>query len=320
MSSIIGRHCPYCQRPISGHDEALVCKVCGTPHHHRCWVEHQGCAVAGCSGTFADAEIHSGHLGHAGDGQETTTSRTEYCPKCGAEIPEGRTACLSCGTEPWNGEDHQGRLPVFKTIIDGFKFAFECFERQGWLLILLHLGITVVAGLMSFPLALLQFLMGIAGVPFVAFPFSIAMALLSIFIQIGVMIIYLKVADGQEAKVNDLFSGGKYLLPFIGANLLVGLGVFVGMILLIIPGLIFALLAVFTPLAVVDRGCGVVDSISLSIRLAGDNFLLTLTLVIVMAILNIMGALFFGIGMLLTVPFSALLEIYCYRKMLHRSR
>ncbi len=46
--------CPYCQSKIKSKKEAIICPVCGTPHHIDCWNENGGCTTYGCTGKSED--------------------------------------------------------------------------------------------------------------------------------------------------------------------------------------------------------------------------------------------------------------------------
>lgn len=330
MSSVVGKLCPYCQQPITGQDEVLVCRLCRTPHHHRCWVEHQGCAAGGCGGAFGDAEVYHESYVHepaeeiqepgydepSSDPEQEPPVYTRYCSKCGAGVPDEAVACARCGSMLADGEDQEDKLPVFKTIINAFSFAFACFERKGLFIILLELGMIAAALLLAFPVGLpLVMIIPIVGV-WMVIPVIIGALVFSAWICIGMLIIFIKIAEGKEVSVSDLFSGGKYLLPFIGASLLVALGTLLGLFPLFIPGLLFAFFNCFTLIPVIDRSCGVWESIVTSMRLVKNNFFLTLVLVIVNVLLGLIGSSFV-FASLLTNPISTLITIYCYRKMLY---
>jgi hypothetical protein len=117
------------------------------------------------------------------------------------------------------------------------------------------------------------------------------------------------------------------LLPLIGLALLVGLVVAGGLILLIIPGIIFAVfLSMAVPAFIVER-LGVTASMSRSWNLVKGNWWHTLGVIIVAAIIArvvtsilaaIGGTSFFGvwimsaIGQIITAPFVALVGVVLY--------
>ena len=82
---------------------------------------------------------------------------------------------------------------------------------------------------------------------------------------------------------------------------------------------IFAFFVWLAPVAVVDRPVGAVEALSISMRIVRDNIFLTLGMLLVVMVLNMLGALFFGLGVLITGPISSFFIIYCYRKMLHQN-
>ncbi|MEO7097547.1 MAG: hypothetical protein ABI175_30075 [Polyangiales bacterium] len=83
-------------------------------------------------------------------------------------------------------------------------------------------------------------------------------------INCGMVKIYLDAARGREPHVPDLFSGGARFLPMLGANLLIFLVVFFGMILLIVPGIIAALGLSLTQYYVIDREMGPMEALRAS--------------------------------------------------------
>ena len=46
---LVARTCPYCLSPFFRSSRAVICRVCGTPHHADCWQENGGCTTYGCT-------------------------------------------------------------------------------------------------------------------------------------------------------------------------------------------------------------------------------------------------------------------------------
>ncbi|MDY6808055.1 MAG: hypothetical protein SW127_03465 [Actinomycetota bacterium] len=94
---------------------------------------------------------------------------------------------------------------------------------------------------------------------------------------------------------------------------LVGLGTVIGLILLIIPGIVFAFLAYWSLTFVVDRDMDPIEGIKASFSVisknAGTLFLLALAVIG----LNIVGALLCLIGLLVTLPVTMIATTYAYR-------
>ena len=86
---------------------------------------------------------------------------------------------------------------------------------------------------------------------------------LILWMQMGMTRYALKLARRQPAAVGDLFVSGPFL-SYLGAGLLVGIGVGFGMLLCIVPGVILALGTMFYAQLVIDRNMGAIDAIKTS--------------------------------------------------------
>jgi hypothetical protein len=133
---------------------------------------------------------------------------------------------------------------------------------------------------------------------------------------------------GREVDVKASYSYAfSRLLPLIGLAILIGLVVAGGLILLIIPGIIFAVfLSMAVPAFIVER-LGVTASMSRSWNLVRNYWWHTLGVIVVAAIIagvitRILGAIggssFIGvwitsaIGQIITAPFTALVAVVLY--------
>lgn len=137
--------------------------------------------------------------------------------------------------------------------------------------------------------------------------------LIQLVVSMGFITISLRLVDGKRAAFRDFFSSLPRFLPFLGATILQSVIVLAGMILLIIPGIIWGIKYQFTPYFVVDRGLGPTDALKASgIATAGVKGRLFL-FGIALAALNIAGALLLGIGLFITIPVSILALAHTYR-------
>lgn len=147
-------------------------------------------------------------------------------------------------------------------------------------------------------------------------------ALLSLVVQVlqcGVALALvrsaLKVVDGRPLgalAVGPLLEGfWDYLLT----SVLYGLVVAAGMVLLVVPGVLWAVRYGFAPFAVVDRRCTPREALRVSARLTegrrGPLFVFGLVLVGV----NLLGALALGVGLLISIPTTMIAAAYVYRRL-----
>lgn len=136
---------------------------------------------------------------------------------------------------------------------------------------------------------------------------------LSLIMSIGMIKIALAFVDGQKPKFNDLFAHSRYLLRYIGASLLYSLIVAVGLILLIIPGIYWALKYQFAVYLVVDRDMGILEALKRSGELTEGVKWPLLGYQVLQLLLNWAGVLFLGIGLLITIPVTMLAYAKIYR-------
>ncbi len=138
---------------------------------------------------------------------------------------------------------------------------------------------------------------------------------LSLFMSLGQAILVLNVVCGREASLNDLFRGGPYLLRAIGASIVFCLIVMLGVIALIVPGIILALMLGQYYFLIVDKNVGAMESLSISRRITSGNKGTLFLLGFVMMGLAILGLLAFVIGIAFAGAFTMVTAAVAYRMM-----
>jgi uncharacterized membrane protein len=138
-------------------------------------------------------------------------------------------------------------------------------------------------------------------------------------VALGWTRITLKLHDGQNAEMQDLIEPYPLLWKYIGASILAALAISIGFLVLFVPGVILAIRLGFFPFAIVDGGAGPVEALQKSWDLTRGSFWHLLTLAIALACVNVLGALALGIGLLVTVPMTAIAMAYVYRRLPERA-
>lgn len=133
--------------------------------------------------------------------------------------------------------------------------------------------------------------------------------------QMGFLTIAVKAARLQEYSFNDFFSSVHLLPSFIWGSVLYFLAVLGGMLLLIIPGIIFAIKFCFWSLFVVDRSFKGLDSLKASSQAIYGYKWDMLLFMIGWMILNLIGVLALGIGLLITIPVGMIAFAHLYVKL-----
>lgn len=145
----------------------------------------------------------------------------------------------------------------------------------------------------------------------------------SLIIALGLIRAALAILDGRRPTPEVLLSTDR-LLPYAIASIIVGIIVFVGLILCVVPGLIATFLFWFFGYAVVDApdepGSPARDPIAAmkrSYEVASANVGSLLLLAILCVLINILGAILCGIGLLVSLPVTAIATAYAWRVLTH---
>lgn len=154
------------------------------------------------------------------------------------------------------------------------------------------------------------------GGPFAA----IAGNVLSILLSLGMVRIGLNLVSGKQASVGQLFGEGRKLLPAIGASILFGLMLVIGLLLLIVPGIYIALRYGQFMNAMVDRNLGVMDSLKYSSSITTNNRLNLFLLLLLSIAIAIAGLLALVVGLIFAYPVIWLSWIVAYRWMQYGRR
>jgi phage FluMu protein Com/uncharacterized membrane protein len=136
--------------------------------------------------------------------------------------------------------------------------------------------------------------------------------LFAAWLSIGMRIFFLKLARGDDARVGDLFGGGPFFVTTLLASLLFALAYLGGLVLFIVPGIIFGLMFSQFNYMIIDRNAGVVESLSLSKEFTFGNKLM---LFVILLVANLVGQVIVqacAIGMIVVFPFLSLLNAVIY--------
>lgn len=146
-------------------------------------------------------------------------------------------------------------------------------------------------------------------------------AFISLVISLGLIRAALIIIDGGRPKVEDVVSTdgiGSYIV----ASLLVAAIVTVGLVLCIVPGLIAGFLLQFFGYAIVDRRVDAtttapnsdpIGALRASFAVTSANAVPLILLALLALAANFVGALLCGVGLLVTIPVTAIAVAYAWR-------
>jgi prepilin-type processing-associated H-X9-DG protein len=110
----------------------------------------------------------------------------------------------------------------------------------------------------------------------------------------------------QEIGVVVLFDGFKVFLPALGAYLLIYILTVLGFLFLIVPGIIVALAFSLTYFFILDKNMGPLEAMKASFNITKGYRWRVLAIMALCGLINLLGILCLGIGILVTIPLATL--------------
>lgn len=180
------------------------------------------------------------------------------------------------------------------------------------------IGLLIVAGLIQYVPDIVATIIE-ADAPALSLIIRIASFVLSVIIGMGLIKICLRFCDGEKGEFSDLFSCYPLFFKYLVGSILYGVIVVVGLILLIIPGIVWAIKFQFFDYLIVDKGLGPIDALEKSSDITRgvkwDLFLFA----ILLGIINLMGFLCLVVGLFVTIPVTMVAIAFVYRKLLPKT-
>jgi uncharacterized membrane protein len=226
-----------------------------------------------------------------------------YCPQCGAALEPQANFCPRCGRDLTSSGEQPGRVmgpprPRGPEIRPGryLKTGWEIFKQYP-------------AGFMSFAiLSFLIFLILVMPLYFLLAIPRIGPALLYALaapLWVGPLLVSARIMQGRTVAFSHFFAGFHYWLPlflmYLVSQVLIGLG----LLLLIIPGIYLLVSYLFASWLIMDRGLDFWAALEESRRTVQKNWFGWFVFLLLLYLINLGGAVLFGLGLMLTVPLSS---------------
>ena len=138
-------------------------------------------------------------------------------------------------------------------------------------------------------------------------------------LELGMINVYLRVLDGDEAKISDLFSATKQMFTYVMGNFCFNFLLFWGYLCFIVPGIIVSIAVQFYSYFIVDKEIGPIESIRASWIASRGARLNIFFMVVLFHILRSFGAIMFFIGLLPVNMVISLATAEIYRQLLRNT-
>lgn len=146
---------------------------------------------------------------------------------------------------------------------------------------------------------------------------SLVLWVVSLVLEVGSVNLVLKLVDGKKGDIKDLYTFPelpmKVFKNLVG-SIFAGIAVVAGLILLVVPGIYIAVRLQFFSYYIVDKNAGIMDAFRMSWDLTKNGKLNLFLFDLLLVVLNFVGALLLGLGLLVTVPLSLVAMTLLYRK------
>lgn len=119
---------------------------------------------------------------------------------------------------------------------------------------------------------------------------------------------------GEEVGAGDVFGGMSALIPSLIAAILIAIGVGIGSLLLVLPGIAVAVIFSYAFHLIAYDDANVGDALKGSFELVKNNILLVILVMVLIGILNSIGGVVV-VGVLLTGPFSMVASTVAFEEM-----
>ena len=148
--------------------------------------------------------------------------------------------------------------------------------------------------------------------PIAAFAVFIAYIIIINLLTIGYIKEVLLAVRGKDPNYKKLFSHSEKLVPYILCQILYKLIVFVGIILLIVPGIIWSIKYLFAPYLVIDQGLSIRNALKESSNMTKGLKWDLMGVIIPLGIAGYLGIFALGIGLFVSLQVAAIATIFIY--------
>ena len=216
------------------------------------------------------------------------------CSRCGEELEPGSRFCGNCGL----GVEASGPAPLTSpppAAAGGDQPQRQSYLTTGW-----HLFKQYPGGFIGFTALALLIQLGLGCLPKVGW--------MVIFIHYPLMFGFVAVSarlmQGEATHFGDFFEGFTFSLTLLLLGLATQVLVILGLVLLIVPGIYLMVGYIMAPWFILDRRVGFWEAMELSRRTVHQHWFHFFGLILMIILINLLGALALGVGLLVAIPVS----------------
>jgi hypothetical protein len=182
--------------------------------------------------------------------------------------------------------------PVYNAmgVAPGGNFSAGDCIGEGWRLATSNLGVFIAGTLLYIIISFAAGLIPVAGPLLVGGP-----------LMGGFFVLVFKAMNGNPGA-GDIFKGFSRFLPLFLATIVTTVIIFIGCMLLIIPGIYLGICYVFTTPLIIDQNLGFWDAMETSRKTVSKCWFSVFGLLLLCFLVCVVGMLALGVGMLVAIP------------------
>ena len=214
------------------------------------------------------------------------------CSRCGEELETGSRFCGNCGLEVEVSGPAPATSPA-PVAPGGDQAPRGSYLKTGW-----HLFKQYPGGFIGFTALVLLIQAGLGALPKVGW--------MVLFIQYPLMFGFVAVSSrlirGERPRFGEFFNGFNFILTLLLLGVVSQIFIFLGLLLLVVPGVYLAVGFFLAPWFVLDRKAGFWEAMQLSRRGVRPYWFELFGLFLLIILVNLLGILALGVGLLVTLP------------------
>jgi uncharacterized membrane protein len=192
------------------------------------------------------------------------------------------------------------------------RFGWETFKRRPWFFVGATLLILLASGLVNgLTSGIDAAITGSAKNP--SAPGTLINLALGTLINMGATAFYLAANDNPDSVDLSALWHPRPFWKFLGVSILLVLAVAIGLVLLIVPGIIFMLMFMFTTFIVIERELGPIEAMKESRRITRGHKWQLLGFTLLLVLVNLLGLAALVVGLFVSIPVSSLAFVHAYR-------
>jgi hypothetical protein len=183
-----------------------------------------------------------------------------------------------------------------RLIDKGYDFNMEKYFSEGWALFRKIPGMLILYTLIVFVISGILGSIEIFG--------SLFTSAIGPILGAGYFVVFRKMETTEKIEFGDFFKSFDDFVQLVILGVVVSIITVIGLILLVLPGIWFAVGTSFATMLVVLFRLEFWDAITYSVKIVNKKWFHFFALIILIVLLNVAGAIALGVGLFITIPMS----------------